>query len=78
VKFAGGITNTGAITTTYEYGIEIESVGNSTFSGGITNSGAIDAKGSDAYGIYIDSVADDTGATFTGNIVNSGAYYCRL
>ncbi len=67
--FSGGISNSGAITSTADDGIEIEDIANSgTFSSGnISNSGTISAED---YGLYIDDVGT---SSFAGNISNSGA-----
>ena len=68
-RFDGRIVNTARISG--GTGIRIFNVGASLFSGGISNSGAVTATV--AGGVVASNVAAAPGATFAGNIVNSGA-----
>src|SRR5262249_48778649 len=61
--FAGGITNSGSLTSSARTGIVVHST---SFTGGITNSGS-GSINSNYTGIYVDA------STFTGGIRNAGS-----
>ncbi len=66
--FSGSIANSGAVTSTSDVGVEINSnAGHGNFIGNIANSGAVSAKHT---GVQIDS---DAATNFSGNIANTGA-----